>query len=99
MWNLLIRIKIDTLLNLKQKQASIDSADSAEYQGNVVLAFTTVTIIFVLFFGIKQMDTTNKTQAPLTFMVALFTIPHDGVRIQWQGGRSVGYMGKYNVKS
>ncbi|PMD12114.1 hypothetical protein NA56DRAFT_756854 [Hyaloscypha hepaticicola] len=67
---------IDTLLNLKQKQASIDSADSAEYQGNVVLAFTTVTIIF----------------APLTFMVALFTIPHDGVRIQWQGGRSVGYM-------
>jgi hypothetical protein len=58
-----------------------------------------VTIIFVILLDIKQMNTTNKIQAPLTFMAALFTIPRDDVRISWKGGRSIGYMGKQSADS
>lgn len=49
-------LKIDTILNLKQKQASIDSADSAAFQGNVVLVFTIVTIIFVSWPALAKLD-------------------------------------------
>jgi hypothetical protein len=33
-------------------------------------------------------------KVPLTFIVAMFTIPQDGARFGFHGGRSVGYMGK-----
>jgi hypothetical protein len=43
-------IKIGTILDLKQKQVSLDVAvESSSFQGTIILAFTAVTIIFVLF--------------------------------------------------
>jgi len=62
---------IQTILSMKQQQASLDIAASAEIQGIVLVIFTIITILF----------------APISFVAVLLTIPDKDTRINSDGGR------------
>jgi len=55
---------IQTILSMKQQQASLDIAASAEIQGIVLVIFTIITILFVLSLGVKQVNTTDDISGP-----------------------------------
>ncbi|KAF5660277.1 Mg2+ transporter like zinc transport [Fusarium heterosporum] len=73
-----INNSINTLLDLRQKQASISQANDTAKQSNTVFVFTVITIV------------RWRTQLPLSFLSSLFALdissfPHEGDSLRYPG--------------
>ncbi|KAF5000342.1 hypothetical protein FGRMN_1810 [Fusarium graminum] len=92
-----INDSINTLLDLRQKQASISQANDTAKQSNTVFVFTVITIVFVSN-AAPRINTTWKalltvvgqTQLPLSFLTSLFALdissfPHEDGSLRYAG--------------
>ncbi|KAJ5703809.1 hypothetical protein N7493_010947 [Penicillium malachiteum] len=70
---------LKSLLDLKQKEATVIEAQTTRQQSDSVMVFTVVTIIFIL--------TSDKTKLPASFLASLFALnvdefPHENGRYE-----------------